>query len=218
MQLTRGTAISFAGPVRPPKFLEANRLAAQPVRTRLALKSPVANGGKKRLLVVDDEKAIRQLLARVAQRAGFEVHTARDGMEALEMLQKHEYAIAIVDLMMPRLSGYELLEKISTLDPRPVVLVATAMANGEVASLDDSMVRRVIRKPFDIQAVARALVETAAQIARQQALAEQGAVPAPPEVVKLPISPASGTDAAIIPPDEEGDPPVGPEARPPKHK
>ncbi|HUP46464.1 MAG TPA: hypothetical protein VM779_13245 [Thermoanaerobaculia bacterium] len=41
-------------------------------------------GATKRLLVVDDEKPIRQLLARIAQRAGFEVDTAHDGVEALE--------------------------------------------------------------------------------------------------------------------------------------
>ncbi|HUP49664.1 MAG TPA: response regulator [Thermoanaerobaculia bacterium] len=159
----------------------------------------MANGGKKRLLVVDDEKPIRQLLARIGQRAGFEVHTARDGVEALEMLQKLEYAITIVDLMMPRLSGYELLQKISTLDPRPVVLVATALANSDVASLDDSMVRRVIRKPFDIQAVANALIETAAQIAEQQERADKGVALAPPEVVKLPVAPPSGTEEEKLP-------------------
>ena len=109
------------------------------------------------------------------------------------MLAKTDYAIAIVDLMMPRLSGYELVQKISMLTPRPVVLVATAMANGDVASLDDSMVRRVIRKPFDIKAVAAALVETAAQIAEQQERADQRFPVVPPETVTI----------AVGPPDEE---------------
>ena len=69
------------------------------------------------LLIVDDDKAVRRLLARVAERAGFEVDTAKDGFQALEMLQHKQYEIAIVDLMMPRLSGYELVQKISTLNP-----------------------------------------------------------------------------------------------------
>jgi len=120
------------------------------------------------LLIVDDEKPIRRLLQRIAERAGFQVDTARDGMEALEMLARKEYRIAIVDLMMPRLSGYELVQKISEMTPRPCVIVATALTNGDVASLDDSTVRRVIRKPFDITAVANALVETARQIAQAQ--------------------------------------------------
>jgi DNA-binding response OmpR family regulator len=121
--------------------------------------------GKTPLLIVDDEKPIRRLLARIAERAGFEADTAGDGVEALELLSRKEYVIAIVDLMMPKMSGYELVQKISTMQPRPVVLVATALTNGDIATLDDSMVRRVIRKPFDVNAVAEALIETARSIA-----------------------------------------------------
>jgi DNA-binding response OmpR family regulator len=141
----------------------------------------VRNESKKKtpLLIVDDDKAVRRLLARVAERAGFEVDTAKDGFQALEMLQHKQYEIAIVDLMMPRLSGYELVQKISTLDPRPVVIVATALMNGDVASLDDSMVRRVIKKPFDINAVANALVE----IAREAAEKRSTAPPESPTIV-----------------------------------
>ena len=130
------------------------------------------DAAKTPLLIIDDEAPIRELLARIARRAGFEVDTARDGIEALEMLAKKNYAIAMVDLMMPRLSGYELVQKISTLKPRPTVIVATALTNTDVATLDDSMVRRVIRKPFDIHAVAQALVETARQIAEERAADE----------------------------------------------
>lgn len=128
------------------------------------------------MLVVDDDKTIRKLLARVAERAGFDVDVARDGAEALEMLESKTYMIAIVDLMMPRISGYELVQKIGAMQPHPAVIVATAMANGDLASLDDTMVRRVIRKPFDIQAVANALVETAREIADRRAATESGVV------------------------------------------
>lgn len=126
------------------------------------------------LLIVDDDKAVLRLLARIAERAGFDVDCAKDGAQAMDMLTRKQYDIAIVDLMMPRMSGYELVQKISTLTPRPVVLVATALMNGDVATLDDSMVRRVIKKPFDINAVAAALIETAKDIAEKRA-----AVPAP---------------------------------------
>jgi len=135
----------------------------------------VKNSARKKtpLLIVDDDKAVRRLLARIAERAGFEVDTAKDGMQALEMLQRKQYEIAIVDLMMPRLSGYELVQRISTLEPRPIVIVATALMNGDVASLDDSMVRRVIKKPFDINAVANALIEIAREAAEKRASAPQ---------------------------------------------
>lgn len=147
------------------------------------------------LLVVDDDPPIRKLLERVAKRAGFEVDSAKDGLQALEMLQRKQYEIAIVDLMMPRLSGYELVQKISAMSPRPCVIVATAMANSDVASLDDSMIRRVIRKPFDIETLAAALVETATELAGQRALADTGFAVAPAQVATIPVRPPASAEA-----------------------
>jgi DNA-binding response OmpR family regulator len=143
------------------------------------------------LLIVDDEKPIRRLLQRIAERAGFQVDTAGDGVEALEMLARKEYHIAIVDLMMPRISGYELVQKIGEMSPRPCVIVATALTNGDTASLDDSTVRRVIRKPFDINAVANALIETATQLS---AAKTESSVPRPTVVVQ-----ATADDVKIVP-------------------
>lgn len=164
------------------------------------------------ILIVDDEKAVRNLLARVAERAGFAADTAKDGLEALEMLEKKQYEIVIVDLMMPRLNGYELVQRISELKPRPAVLVATALMNGDTASLDDSMVRRVIKKPFDIKAVANALIDTARFVAEQRAAAE-GEIPvAPPEAAKLPIVNADSVEVRSI---EPAAPVAGEDAKPP---
>ena len=119
------------------------------------------------LLIVDDDAPIRKLLERVAVRAGFEVDCAKDGIDALEKMQTKQYGIAIVDLMMPRMSGYDLVQKISTMNPRPLVIVATAMTNSDLSKIDDTLVRGVIRKPFDVTVVADALVETARQIPEQ---------------------------------------------------
>src|SRR5687768_16132684 len=149
----------------------------------------MAGPKKTTLLIVDDDAAIRKLLARIAQRQGFEVDTARDGVDALEKMAERTYQIAIVDLMMPRLSGYELVQKINAIVPRPIVIVATALTNGDVASLDDSLVRRVIRKPFDINAVAQALVETAKQLVSEgtpEVVEFNGAVAPPPVVERKP--------------------------------
>jgi len=140
------------------------------------------------LLIVDDDAPIRKLLERVALRAGFEVGLARDGVEALEMLEQRNYSIAIIDLMMPRLSGYDLIQKISTMNPRPVILVATAMTNSEVSKIDDTLVRRVIRKPFDINTVAETLIETAKQIAEKKTAFETGVVIASPDSTILRVS------------------------------
>ena len=132
------------------------------------------------LLIVDDDAPIRKLLERVAVRAGFDADCARDGLEALSMLEQKQYAIAIIDLMMPRLSGYDLVQKISTMKVRPVIIVATAMINADMSKIDDTLVRRVIKKPFDVNVVAEALIETAKQIAEKQGLAP---APAPEATV-----------------------------------
>jgi DNA-binding response OmpR family regulator len=146
-----------------------------------------------RVLIVDDDAPIRKLLERVALRAGFNVDTANDGLQALEKLQSKQYSIAIIDLMMPRLSGYDLVQKISTLDPRPVIIVATAMTDGDVAKIDDTLVRRVIKKPFDVKSVAEALIDTARQIAEREA-----ATQAP-----VNVQPPANAVIKIIEPDDE---------------
>ena len=134
----------------------------------------VATEDKPSLLIVDDDAPIRKLLERIALRAGFEVTCAKDGIDALEQLADRSFDIAIIDLMMPRLSGYDLVQKISTMTKRPIILVATAMTNTDVAKIDDTLVRRVIRKPFDIKAVGEALIETARHLADGEAASASG--------------------------------------------
>ena len=151
---------------------------------------------KQRLLIVDDDRPIRHLLKRLAQRAGFDADTAKDGRDAIENLNAATYDIVIIDLMMPRVSGFELVQHINTLDPRPTVIVATAMMNGDIARIDDSMIRRVIRKPFDIDTVMKALIETAAELAAGR---EVGSVPLViKEIIPGDSQPAAAAAAELI--------------------
>ena len=158
------------------------------------IKGVSAETKKPTLLVVDDDKAVRKLLERIAIRSGFDVLSATDGQNALEILESRTFDIVVVDLMMPRVSGYELVQRISTVSPRPTVVVATAMTNGDVAKLDDSLVKRVIRKPFDIEAVAKTLIDVAAEVA-----AGRDVDPPPPVKVisaedAVPSSPSKTTE------------------------
>ena len=90
---------------------------------------------------------------------GYEVTETPSGVEAVARVRETEPDIALIDLMMPRLSGYELVQRIGTRQRRPVVIVATALCSSDVASVDDTLVRQVIRKPFDVQAIVAALNE-----------------------------------------------------------
>lgn len=107
--------------------------------------------GDKRILVTDDDDAIRTLLFTVLRRRGFLVDTARNGKEALERLARCLYSVVLLDLMMPVLSGYEVLDHISaqSVENRPLIIVLTA--GQEPRGLDSSIVAGTIRKPFDVE-------------------------------------------------------------------
>src|ERR1043165_8119186 len=63
-----------------------------------------------RLLVVDDDPSIREVMSAILAESGYQVLTAEDGMEALDLLPQFQPHLVITDLRMPRLSGFELLE------------------------------------------------------------------------------------------------------------
>lgn len=119
------------------------------------------------ILIVDDDASLRRLLQIVGRRAGFEVDCASDGSEALEKLQSKEYLVALLDLMMPRLSGYEVIERLRGLPHPPAVVIVTAM-NDPTAMLDPSVIHSVIRKPFDVHVVAEMLAAVAEEVRKQR--------------------------------------------------
>lgn len=104
----------------------------------------------KRLLVVEDDEAIRVLLFTILRRRGFHVDTAPHGRSALDRLQECRYALILLDLMMPVMSGYEFLDELETLPAgeRPIVIVLTA--GMPPAGLKPGIVVGTIRKPFDL--------------------------------------------------------------------
>lgn len=104
--------------------------------------------GEKRILVVDDDDAIRALLLTVLRRRGFKVDIAHDGSEAIERCQQCRYALVLLDLMMPVKSGYEVLEHLTQLADRPLVIVLTA--GPAPKQLNPEVVAGTLRKPFDL--------------------------------------------------------------------
>jgi CheY-like chemotaxis protein len=108
--------------------------------------------GSRNVLVVDDDLALRGLFTRLLSRKGFSVDSAPDGRIALDQLNRHNYSVILVDLMMPEVNGFELLERISRESPSllPRVIVLTGASQRVIESLDLSGVWGLIRKPFDI--------------------------------------------------------------------
>lgn len=104
-------------------------------------------------LVVDDDRAIRNLVSALLRREGFDVDTAADGVEAVLKLGVHEYDFLALDLMMPGVSGREILRFLAENRPPMLerVLVMTAAADAEIFNLMSTIPCRLIRKPFDIE-------------------------------------------------------------------
>lgn len=117
-----------------------------------------------KVLVADDDAALRSLLRLVARRAGFEVDMASNGQEALDLMRKNDYLIAIVDLMMPLMNGYEVVQRVAQMDSRPGLIVVTAMTDTYVAGLDGNVVHSIVRKPFDVEMLRGVLTELAAAL------------------------------------------------------
>jgi CheY-like chemotaxis protein len=107
---------------------------------------------KMKVLVVDDDDAIRSMVERVLRREQFEVESARDGFEAIEKLARNNYAAVLLDLMMPRVDGHGVLRFLETERPaeKPWVIVMTANMQGASETADAKPVFRVLPKPFDI--------------------------------------------------------------------
>src|SRR5579872_3813118 len=103
-----------------------------------------------RILVVDDDESIRTLIQRILLRNGYNVETAVDGGVALDKIDQDGYDAIVLDLMMPRVDGFEVLRRLAKDRPEVVqhTVVATAFPR-EVAAGRIDEVCRVIIKPFD---------------------------------------------------------------------
>jgi two-component system OmpR family response regulator len=125
-------------------------------------------GPEAKVLVVDDEPAIRALVSKIVERAGFLVDSARDGAEAIEKIEGSAYDVVVVDLMMPNVDGYALIDYIRNRgDMHPAIIVITAGDSAALRQLDGSMVHSIVRKPFDIDVLGD-LISAAARTMAQE--------------------------------------------------
>ncbi|HEV7919701.1 MAG TPA: response regulator [Thermoanaerobaculia bacterium] len=105
-----------------------------------------------RVLVADDDPSIRQLVCTIVRHERLDIDCVSDGVEAIEKLREHEYAVVMLDLMMPRIDGFGVIDWMKKHPARikPVVLVITAYADQKFKQVDPMMVAGVLRKPFEV--------------------------------------------------------------------
>lgn len=88
---------------------------------------------KTRILVVDDERSMREMLSILLEREGYEAVEAKNGLEALQLFETSLFDLVICDIQMPDLNGIDLLARLKKLAPEIPVLMITAFATAEQA-------------------------------------------------------------------------------------
>ncbi len=116
-----------------------------------------------RVLIVDDDREIVESIRYALQANGYEVLVARDGNEGLAMAEKENVNLIILDMMMPKRSGFLVLERLrqSDVDPIPVIMITANEGNRHKDYAETLGVSDYIRKPFAmdrlLQSVSRLL-------------------------------------------------------------
>ena len=117
------------------------------------------------VLIVEDDPWIQWMIADDLADRGYEVITAHDGVEALERIGEARPDVIVLDLMLPRLDGWELTREYQTVTGGDVIPIVVISAARSPDLLDTSRgVRGYLRKPFDVEELAR----TVAQLSTQQ--------------------------------------------------
>jgi len=93
-----------------------------------------------------------------------EADVAVDGLEAREKIAARQYDVIVLDLQMPRMNGFDLIRELRGINPRPAVIVLTALPTTHHVILDPSVVHCVVRKPFDLGTFMALFVATATDV------------------------------------------------------
>ncbi|HVE72145.1 MAG TPA: response regulator [Thermoanaerobaculia bacterium] len=116
---------------------------------------------EKRVLIVDDDPAIRQIVRVLLERDGVRADIAEDGERATKMLSDGGYSVVLLDLLMPRMDGRDVIAYMRANHIDTPVIVISAV--GDTATdLDPKLVRVVMQKPFearDLRQVVAAVLE-----------------------------------------------------------
>jgi len=134
------------------------------------------SGARPQILVADDDKAIRTLIGTILTKSGFAVEAVGDGEQAIKALAAKNFDAVVLDLMMPKVDGFEVIDHIARTDPERVkrcVIVLSALADRDLNKLDGRRVYRVIRKPFDLNELVSAVTQCVDGVAATQTSARK---------------------------------------------
>jgi two-component system, cell cycle response regulator DivK len=159
---------------------------------------------RKRILVVDDEAMMRDIVTSFLESEGYEVESASAGDEALQAIRRHPPHLAVLDLCMPGMTGWELIAQLKGMPDAPGVVVMSGMGMDEPPELGaiGAQVLGYLPKPFSgeqlLRTCAHALAAAGASRALPPAGAERRAAPRKALVVPAALLAQDGTPAAML--------------------
>jgi two-component system, OmpR family, alkaline phosphatase synthesis response regulator PhoP len=112
-----------------------------------------------RALIVEDDPAIRRLVEKLLTRNKVEFDTANDGRTAIEKLRHNRYSVIVLDLMVPEVNGFEVIEFVKRAKIKTPVAVVSAVSQQALTNLDLDIVKLVISKPFDVDEFTKAVIQ-----------------------------------------------------------
>jgi len=106
---------------------------------------------KAKILIIEDETTIREMLAEILKKQGYIIHQAADGTSGLKLIQKHNFDLILLDLRLPDIHGLEVMEKLRKFDNHVLVVVMTAYPEVRTAvSALKAGAHDYIKKPFEL--------------------------------------------------------------------
>jgi len=139
----RGTTFKVYLPASGKKVIKAAEEDAEPIKK-----------GKETVLLVDDEESMLEVGGALLKTMGYQVYTARDGSEALEIYgrSKEEIDIVLLDMIMPKMGGGEAFDHMKKINPAVKVLLLSGYSiDGEAAKILDRGCSGFIQKPFNME-------------------------------------------------------------------
>ncbi|HYI11102.1 MAG TPA: response regulator [Thermoanaerobaculia bacterium] len=116
-----------------------------------------------RALVVEDDPAIRRLVEKLLTRQHVKIDVAADGRTAIDKLRAQHYSVLVLDLMVPELNGFEIIDFLKREQISVPVAVVSAVSQQALTNLDLDIVKLVISKPFDVDEFSKAILALCAE-------------------------------------------------------
>src|ERR1700733_7323497 len=127
------------------------------------MSEPVTPDSGPRVLVAEDNPAVREFIVRSLLSAGYKITAVADGQQALDMLAQEKFEVLVTDIVMPNLDGIALALKAVRLFPDLRIVMISGYAQERMRAHNlDALVHRIIAKPFSLEEICDAVKDSLA--------------------------------------------------------